>query len=289
VVNRIQATDLSRRIGLEGPNDELKRLADTFDGMLARLDEAFALQRRFIADASHELRNPLATIRTNLDVDLADRNASPERLRHSAMVVRRAVERMSRLVDDLLALARLDAPNALLESVDLSAVADDVADDLTAAAAERDVRLVRSVSGEAPVLGDAQALRRAAANLVENAVAFSPAHGSITIGSGRRDGWAWIAVRDVGPGIPSEHQERVFERFWRADESRSRERGGSGLGLAIVRQIVDTHLGVVRVLSAPGRGSTFVLWLPSAAADDSGAARAEAPRDSPLDDFVTSA
>jgi signal transduction histidine kinase len=287
VANRIQATDLSRRIRLEGPDDELKRLADTFDGMLARLDAAFAMQRRFIADASHELRNPLATIRTNLDVDLADPDAGRDRLRHSALVVRRATERMSRLVDDLLALARLDAPNALIEHVDLSVVVEDVVDEFAAVAREQSVRLEPSVGEPAQVLGDTQALRRAAANLVENAILFSPEGGRVTIGTGRHDEWAWIAVEDEGPGIALDQQARVFERFWRADESRSRDNGGSGLGLAIVRQIVDMHLGEVNLLSKPGRGSTFVLWLP--ASDAASSARSEPPAASPLRDRVASA
>ncbi|CAN5655343.1 hypothetical protein BH24ACT26_BH24ACT26_12310 [soil metagenome] len=289
VANRIQATDLSRRIRLEGPDDELKRLADTFDGMLARLDAAFAMQRRFIADASHELRNPLAIIRTNLDVDLADPDASSEKLRHTAVVVRRATERMSRLVDDLLALARLDAPNALTETVDLSAVAEDVADEFGAAAVERYVHLDRFIVRDVHVQGDTQALRRAAANLVENAIAFSPTGSPVTIGAGRQGEWAWIAVDDAGPGIPRDQQRNVFERFWRSDESRSREQGGSGLGLAIVRQIVDMHSGVVRLFSEPGAGSTFVLWLPAADSSTSRDERTDVPQSSPLPDRVTTA
>ena len=262
VANRIQATDLSQRINLEGPEDELKRLADTFDGMLSRLDEAFAMQRRFIADASHELRNPLAIIRTNLDVDLADTEPSAERLRHTAVVVRRATERMGRLVDDLLALARLDAPSAVSERVNLSAIADEVVDEYAAVAGERGVVLYRSIAPRLDLEGDAQALKRAVINLVENAIGFSPEGAPVTVAAGRRGDWLFVAVEDRGPGIPAEDRERVFERFWRADEARTRELGGSGLGLAIVRQIVDTHGGAVRLVSQYREGSTFVIWLP---------------------------
>ena len=279
VAQRIQATDLSQRINLEGPDDELKRLAQTFDGMLARLDEAFEAQRRFIADASHELRNPLAIIRTNLDVDLLDPTAGPERMQHAADVVRRATERMGRLVDDLLALARLDAPRSLDEKVDLAAIADEVAEEYAAVAAERGLSLYRALHAADEVRGDPQSLKRAIANLVDNAIRFGPPGTAVSVSSGTQDGWAYAAVQDRGPGIRPEDQERVFERFWRADKARSRAEGGSGLGLAIVRQIVDSHGGAVRLSSTPNEGSTFVVWLPRVGA---ATASSEAPLAVPL-------
>jgi signal transduction histidine kinase len=279
VAQRIQATDLSQRINLEGPDDELKRLAQTFDGMLARLDEAFEAQRRFIADASHELRNPLAIIRTNLDVDLLDPTAGPERMQHAADVVRRATERMGRLVDDLLALARLDAPRSLEEKVDLAAIADEVAEEYAAVAAERGLSLYRALHAADEVRGDPQSLKRAIANLVDNAIRFGPPGTAVSVSSGTQDGWAYAAVQDRGPGIRPEDQERVFERFWRADKARSRAEGGSGLGLAIVRQIVDSHGGAVRLSSTPNEGSTFVVWLPRVGA---ATASSEAPLAVPL-------
>src|SRR5665809_67159 len=131
VARRIQATDLSGRISLVGPEDELKRLADTFDSMLERLDAAFVAQRRFIADASHELRNPLAVIRTNLDVVLSDPKSDENALRDTSAVVRRATERMSKMVDDLLALARLESPQQLDERVDIGEVANEIAEEFT--------------------------------------------------------------------------------------------------------------------------------------------------------------
>jgi signal transduction histidine kinase len=264
VARRIQATDLSQRIELEGPHDELKRLADTFDGMLERLDAAFAMQRRFIADASHELRNPLAVIRTNLDVDLADPSASREELRRTALVVRRATERMTRLVDDLLALARLESPDPVREPVDVASVVDEVAEEFATLAAERSISIERSLEPEIAVLGDREALKRALVNLVDNALRFSPERSRIVIGGGRSQAWVWLAVEDQGVGIAPQDQATIFDRFARADRSRSRDRGGSGLGLSIVRQIVESHGGTVRVSSEVGRGSTFVVWLPSA-------------------------
>jgi signal transduction histidine kinase len=267
VARDIQATNLSRRIELDGPDDELKRLADTFDEMLGRLDASFTAQRRFVADASHELRNPLAVIQTNVDVALADPKASPERLRRAALVVRRASRRMSRLVDDLLALARLEAPatGALAtrrEQVDLARLVRDVGEEYAAPILERGVELDRTAPAGVTARGDPETLKRALANLLDNAVRIAPPGSRVRLAAGRRDGWAWLAVADEGPGIPREQQARVFDRFYRVDEGRSRARGGSGLGLAIVREITEAHGGEVRLFSQPGAGSTFVLWLP---------------------------
>jgi heavy metal sensor kinase len=252
----ISATDLSRRIALGGPPDELKRLADAFDSMLERIDGAFAAQRQFLADASHELRNPIAIIQTNLEV-------AADELGPRASVVRRATARMARLVDDLLALARSES-NGRRERVPLGGLANDVAEEHGALADSRGVRIeVEGAGGD--VLGDPDALRRALANLVDNAVRVSPQSGSVTIRCGADPGGAWLEVVDEGPGIPPEDQAHVFERFWRADESRSRASGGSGLGLAIVRQIVENHGGAITVRSEPGRGARFTIRLPAIA------------------------
>jgi heavy metal sensor kinase len=252
----ISATDLSRRIALGGPPDELKRLADAFDSMLERIDGAFAAQQQFLADASHELRNPIAIIQTNLEV-------AADELGPRASVVRRATARMARLVDDLLALARSES-NGHRERVPLAGLANDVAEEHGALADSRGVRIeVEGAGGD--VLGDPDALRRALANLVDNAVRVSPQSGSVTIRCGADPGGAWLEVVDEGPGIPPEDQAHVFERFWRADESRSRASGGSGLGLAIVRQIVENHGGAITVRSEPGRGARFTIRLPAIA------------------------
>jgi signal transduction histidine kinase len=266
VAKDIQATDLSRRIELAGPDDELKQLADTFDAMLARLDAAFAAQRQFVADASHELRNPLAIIRTNVEVALADPDADPQDLRQAITVVKRAGDRMSRLVDDLLALARRQEPTLEHERVDLGAAVAEASDDFLVPAEARGIVLDRAIAPDVVVIGDRDALKRAVANLLENAVRLAPASSRIKLATGSEGDRAWVAVADEGPGIAAEDQPHVFDRFWRADKARSRVDGGTGLGLAIVRQIAESHGGRVRLHSKLGVGSTFVIWLPIAPA-----------------------
>ena len=281
VARDIQATDLSRRIRLHGPEDELRQLADTFDAMLERLDAAFRSQRQFVADASHELRNPLAIIRTNLDVALADPEPAVEDVRHTLRVVKRASDRMARLVDDMLALARQGAPSFRDEPVDLSTVAAEASEEFVVPAEARQVRVDRSLTPGLTVQGDPDALKRAVANLLENAVRHAPEGSAVQVRSGAEQGWAWVAVTDRGPGIPPEQQERVFDRFWRADKARSRREGGTGLGLAIVRQVVESHGGQVRLHSVPGAGATFVLWLPLAGSGRSRPAAVAASQEQP--------
>jgi signal transduction histidine kinase len=278
VARDIQATDLSRRIALGGPADELRGLADTFDAMLGRLDEAFENQRRFIQEAAHELRNPLAVMRTNLEVALADPDADLEDMRHTATVVSRTVERMGRLVDDLLAHARAGALEHTREPVDLRSLVDETADEFRATAATRRL-LLRPVHGADPVdvEGDRTALKQALANLVGNAVRLAPEGSTVTVragveaaaldGDGDTEGatpagpWATLEVEDEGPGIDPADHDRVFQRFWRGDDQPYDERR-SGLGLTIVRQIAESHGGRVSLASERGAGSTFTVRLP---------------------------
>lgn len=261
----ISATDLSRRIRLQGPDDEFHYLADTLDSMLARLDEAFRAQRRMLDDASHELRTPLAVITANVEGVLLDEEATPEERRGAAQVVLRAALRMNRLVDDLLAAARRSAPAFADREVDLGEVAREAGEEFTPLAERRRIGLRFAAEPGTAVAGDPDGLRRAVANLLSNALRLAPAGSEVLVGAGRWDDWCWVAVRDAGPGIAAEQQGRVFDRFWRGTEGR--EQGGeqhTGLGLSIVRQIVEGHSGHVRLHSRPGTGSTFVLWLPAA-------------------------
>lgn len=278
VAREIQATDLTRRIDLHGADDELKQLADTFDDMLGRLDEAFESQREFIHEASHELRNPLAVIRTNLDVTLADPNASADDLRRTAEVVHKSTERMARLVDDLLIYARKGSLSLERERVDVASIVAEAGDEFDTSAASRDIELSRATEPGLWVSGDRLALRQALANLIVNALRVAPEGTSIRISAGREDPWVWMAVEDQGPGIAEEDQDRVFQRFWRGDGREGREEGHSGLGLTIVRQIAEAHGGTVKLVSQPGRGSAFAVWLPAEREPD---ALESAPRPAP--------
>ena len=268
VARGMHASGLGRRLRLEGPEDELKHLADTFDDMLSRLDEAFSTQQQFIADASHELRNPLAIIRTNLDLALTDPNSGPAEMRRAAEVARRAVDRMARMVDDLLVLARQERPEIALAEFDLGHALAEVADEFDAPARARGVELVRDLAAGVRIEADRDAIKRAAANLLENAVRVSTEGERVVIECGEASSWAWIAIADEGPGIPEENTERIFDRFWRSDAGRGRLDGGTGLGLPIVRRIVESHSGEIRLTSEVGKGSTFLLWLPSSADPD---------------------
>jgi signal transduction histidine kinase len=274
----IQATDLSRRIELGGPRDELRDLADTIDSMLDRLDEAFQSQRQLIDDASHELRSPLAIIRTNLDASLTPAEATPEERERAVAVVDRATTRMSRLVEDLLATARRDAHGLSDADVELTTIAREAGEE--SFITDRGLRLRYHLPGELHLIGDADGLRRAVGNLLSNAVRLAPGSSTVTVATGRTGSWLWLAVADEGPGIAPEDLPRVFDRFWRgkpeSGAERSRQRR-TGLGLAIVRQIVESHGGQVAAFSELGRGSTFVLWLPAADRTDTEAPPAVSP------------
>jgi signal transduction histidine kinase len=265
VAREIQATDLTRRIALRGPPDELKELADTFDAMLSRLDDAFAGQQRFIQEASHELRNPLAVMRTNIEVALADPDAEPAELRRVAELVGASAARMSRLVDDLLVYARLGAPARESAPVPLGALVEDAVEEFRAVAAQRSISLSTDLAAAPVVRGDRLALRQAVANLLANAVRLAPEGSRVWLAAGAEPTeagpGAWITVTDEGPGIAEEDRARVFERFWRGDKQAARTEGRSGLGLAIVAQILHDHGGTASVVPA-GPGSTFVLRLP---------------------------
>ncbi|MEE9415797.1 MAG: HAMP domain-containing sensor histidine kinase [Acidimicrobiales bacterium] len=273
VARDINATDLSRRINLRGPNDELRDLADTFDQMIARLDLAFEGQRHFIQEASHELRNPLAVIRTNVDVVLDDPAATVDDHKEVGEVVQRAAERMSVLVDDLLLSARYESPAMRRELVDLGALCRSAATEFSAAAELKEIELGAKIyqgqelgqqAGsvcEVPTMADPAALRRAVANLLVNAIRHTPEHGQICVSTGCNGPWNWIAVQDTGSGVAPGDRERIFNRFWRGDGPSTRRDGRTGLGLTIVRQIAESHDGVVTLDSTPDAGSTFTMWL----------------------------
>lgn len=260
VAQGITATDLGRRISLVGPRDELRDLGDTFDSMLDRLEVAFDDQRRFVAEASHELRNPLAVARTNLELALD--GGSDGDVRRAAAIAHDASQRMSGLVEHLLDEARAGLPVAAGEPVDLRAVAAATVGQHEAMARTRDLDL-QLHAAPAPVNGDRLALERALNNLVANAIRLAPRHSTVTVATGHdaRSGRSWLSVTDEGPGLDEEQRARVFDRFW---QGAGHEGDGAGLGLAIVQRIAERHGGTARV-EAAGSGTRFVVSLPGTA------------------------
>ncbi len=257
---------------LPAADDEVRRLAVTLNGMLARLEDAARRQRAFVADAAHELRSPLASIRTAVEVSRlggpAGSTGSPtDDWPAVADGVLEDTDRMGRLVDDLLVLARLDAPPQTAGPArgDLAAVAHRVVERLTERSATQDggVRVVRSGAGAAPVAVADDTLERIVGNLADNAVRYARARVEVGVGTG--DGQVVLTVTDDGPGVPAADRERVFERFTRLDDARSRAEGGSGLGLAIVRELVLAAGGDVRLEDA-APGLRAVVRLPAVSA-----------------------
>jgi signal transduction histidine kinase len=250
--------DLGRRVNFVGPEDEVGRLAATFDAMLERLESAFEQQKRFIADASHELRTPLTAIRGNADL-MVIAPASERELCLSA--IRRESERMSRLVSDLLVLAEADVAEqqVQMQHVDLQPMMQEVYRSALLVASDR-VDVLIEDNERVSIMADADRVKQLMLNLADNAVKFTPDGGTISLSLRDTPNGAIIEVADSGIGIPADEQAAIFGRFYRVEASRSRR--GSGLGLAICAWIVQAHEGTISVRSEPGKGSTFTVFLP---------------------------
>ncbi len=261
----ITATDLSRRLAVPRAKDELRRLSETLNVMLDRIENSFRQVRRFTADASHELRAPVTLIHTAAEFSLR-RKRSAEELEDGMRKILREAQRTARLIDDLLVLARADSdPTAfLLKPMDLAAVLDEVAEQAGVLAAPHGVSVTsHRAPGALRVNGDEASLRRLILILVDNAVKYTPAGGHLTFDARTEGDEILVAVADSGAGIAEEDLPRVFERFWRASKVRSRELGGAGLGLSIAKEIADRHGARLSAASQLGRGSTFTLVLPA--------------------------
>lgn len=257
-------TDRDLHSGLDAgaASDELRTLADSFNELLSRLDRTFAGMRRFVADASHELRTPLSIIRGEADVALsADR--TPSEYRESISIVQDEARRLSRLVDDLLNLARADAEEVRLEVEPfyLNDLISECCRALHPMAGSKQIMLHCNCPEDVVFTGDQELFRRLVLNLLENAIRYTPEGGKVSVGLEADAGTLRMEVSDTGIGIPPEAAPHVFERFYRADQARSRERGGFGLGLSIVKWIAESHHGTVQLNSQPGVGSTFTVVL----------------------------
>ena len=257
----ISANTLHTRLALDGPKDEVKELADTFDEMLERLERTFAVQNRFVADVAHELRTPMASLRTNLEVVSADPTATLDDYKAMVGTQERAVTRLERLIADLLILETTEQPLKPQE-VDLGPLIEEVISEVQPIAEARQVTVLLTNEAEVVVPGNGPLLARIFSNLLENGICYNKPRGKVTVAIRTKDEWAVVTVADTGIGIAAEQQQHIFERFYRVDASRARNKGGAGLGLSIVYAIVQQHGGQVQVESTPDVGSIFTLLLP---------------------------
>jgi two-component system OmpR family sensor kinase len=273
-INRLRQTaqtigaerDFNRRVDYSGPNDEIGRLVTTFNDMLAELQAAYVqveetlqTQRRFVADASHELRTPLTTLRGNIGLLQRQPPISVEDRTDVLGDMVDETERLMRLVNELLALARADAGRPLhQEPVQLKPLIEDVCQQIKLLAPERSI-ICRS-NFDVMVIGDGDALRQVLLVLLDNALKHTPAEATITLATGLNDGQVSIQISDDGPGIPPAHLPHIFDRFYRGDAARSSP--GAGLGLAIADELTKAQNGAISVESQVGQGSTFTFTLP---------------------------
>ncbi|MBI5105819.1 MAG: HAMP domain-containing protein [Solirubrobacterales bacterium] len=257
---RVSDERLEERIALQGPRDELRELADTFDAMLDRLQGALDGQRRFVANASHELRGPLTVIRTEAEVTLADPDASPAELREMGEAVLEATERTENLLDGLLVLARSQRALLRQDPVDLAVAARRAVSEAADAASAAHVR-VRLATCPAPVRGDEALLVRLVGNLVDNGIRYNASGGDVDVRTEARDGHVCVRVENTGAVVPADKVELLtqpFERLGRRADGR-----GAGLGLSIVRAVAEAHGGALRLRARDGGGLVAEVELPA--------------------------
>ena len=262
MVKNIQVETLNQRVPLDGPPDQVKDLAEAFNHALERLEKAFEMQGRFVADASHEMRTPLATMRTNLEVIQQDSHATLSDYKEMSVTLVRTVDRLERLSNDLLLLARgeLEVHKA---PVNIGALLTEVVQNLMPFAKENHVVVYMKVQEEAVVLADERLLGLAFGNLIDNGIRYNRSGGSVDITAFDVNNELTVQIQDTGEGIPSDELTRIFDRFYRVEKSRARNRGGAGLGLAICEHIIKLHGGHINVTSTLGEGSIFMIGLPS--------------------------
>ena len=265
LARRISAEDLGQRLNLELPNDEIGRLARTFDEMIERLDEAFRRQLQFTADASHELRTPLTAVKGQVEVAL-QRERSPADYREVLEKVNAEVDRLIGLTNSLLTLARADAGGIplVLEDVDVQTLMSGTVEQMRPAAANKNIVVDLEPGPTATIRVDEDLVLQLLLNPLDNAIKYTPV-GRVTAGWRMNGDQVELRVQDTGIGISHDHLPYLFDRFYRVDKGRSRAEGGAGLGLAISRWIAQAHGGSIRAESVPGKGSTFTVLLPTIA------------------------
>ncbi len=266
---RISAENLEERLPVANPRDELGRLAAAFNELLARLNASFDQQRQFMADASHELRTPLSVMHTTAEVTLEQPRRTESEYRDALAMMDAQVRRLARIVEDMFTLARADAGRRPLRHSDF--YLDELICETTQAArmlaARKEVSVEVAGAADVPFRGDEDLLRQMLLNLLDNAIRYTPAAGNVRVSLAQFDSICEISVADSGTGIPATAQARIFERFYRADESRSRAEAaggsGAGLGLAIARWIAEAHDGRLELRHSDESGSIFVASLPA--------------------------
>ena len=261
---QIGAANLAERLPIANANDELGRLAATFNDLLARLETSLGQQRQFMADASHELRTPLNTARTAASVALQQASRGEAEYREALAIIEQETARLSRIVDDMFTLARADAGRYPVRSTPmyLDELLDEVIRALRVLSATRGVSIHAEAQRPAPFTGDEDLIRRLILNLLDNAFRHAPSGSTVRVALDTAGDHYAISVSDDGPGVPDESRDRIFERFFRADASRSSGSGGAGLGLALARWIAQAHGGDVTLAASSRLGSTFVITLP---------------------------
>ena len=263
LASRISHTNLKERINYRGPNDEIKRMADTFDSMLERIEDSFEQQQEFIQNASHELRTPIAIALTNIEVQEMDDTPTVEEYQELTQTIKASLERMNSINNNLLILSEGSNPKMTFAPVDINTILHELVRETTNTAAKDNITISQELS-EKPIIvnGDIMMLRQCFFNLIENAIKYNKKDGTITVRSFADAMNATIIISDDGIGIPKEDLPNIFRRFYRVDKSRSRQKGGSGLGLAIVEKIVTLHGGTISVESEIDKGSSFTIMLP---------------------------
>lgn len=260
-VREIEEHNLDKRLEVHS-SDELGYLASTFNRMLKRLEDAFHREKQFTADASHELRTPLSVIQGEATLALS-KDRSVDEYRKSIEDIYQETERMSSILKRLLFLARHEgSKKPEFETINLTELLDELISDMEILCEDKSISCQLHATDDVLVKGDRVILRELFYNLIENAIRYTPKGGEISINLSTRDGEACVAVIDNGIGIPEEHFEHIFKRFYRVDKSRSRSEGGAGLGLSICQRIVEIHGGAIEVESKVGKGSTFIVLLP---------------------------
>lgn len=257
----VDGADLSQRLNIKG-NDEFAQLSRAFDGMLERLEQAFAQEKRFTSDVSHELRTPLTVIHTQCELALQE--PDPQEQRRSLLAIQEQTEKLSRMVRELLTLSRMDANTQpiQMEQVDLGDTMELVAESLEPAARAKGIALHVQAQPGCVLAADEMLMMRMLINLASNAIQFGRQGGNVWLEVSRRAEWLDCKIRDDGVGMTKEQLPHIWERFWQADPARAGEEGSSGLGLSMVAWILQAHQGTVQVESQPGEGTEFSLRLP---------------------------